>query len=69
PTRLVFSWQWDGTDDAPTRVEVELTEVPEGTRMQLSHTGFATTEDAVNHRTAWDPELDRLADLLAPVTP
>ncbi|MFD7155885.1 SRPBCC domain-containing protein [Kribbella sp. NPDC059898] len=65
PNRLVFSWKWDGTDDAPTRVEVELTEVPEGTRMRLSHTGFATAEDAANHRMGWDPELDRLAGLLS----
>lgn len=68
PTRLVFSWQWDGTDDEPTRVEVELSEVPEGTRMLLSHTGFATAEDAANHRLGWDPELDRLAGLLTSVT-
>ena len=65
PTRLVFSWQWDGTDDAPTRVEVELTEVPEGTRMRLSHTGFATAEDAANHRLGWDPEILRLVELLS----
>ncbi|GAA1587872.1 MULTISPECIES: SRPBCC family protein [Kribbella] len=64
PTRLVFSWQWDGAGDEPTRVEVELTEVPDGTRMRLSHTGFADAEDAANHRMGWEPELDRLVDLL-----
>ncbi|HEY3560870.1 MAG TPA: SRPBCC domain-containing protein [Kribbella sp.] len=68
PARLVFSWQWDGTEDAPTRVEVELSEVPEGTRLQLSHTGFATADDATNHRLGWEPELGRLADLLTRVT-
>ncbi|GAA3110196.1 uncharacterized protein YndB with AHSA1/START domain [Kribbella aluminosa] len=68
PTRLVFSWQWDGTGDAPTRVEVDLTEVPDGTRMRLSHTGFANAEDAANHRTGWEPELGRLSQLLASVT-
>ncbi|HZX06715.1 SRPBCC domain-containing protein [Kribbella sp.] len=67
PHRLVFSWRWDGTDDEPTRVEVELSEVAEGTRMVLTHTAFANAEDASNHRIAWDPELDRLADLLASV--
>ena len=65
PHRLVFSWKWDGTDDAPTRVEVELSEVPEGTRMLLSHIGFASTEDAANHRLGWDPEIRRLAELLS----
>jgi uncharacterized protein YndB with AHSA1/START domain len=69
PTRLVFSWQWDGTDDAPTRVEVELTEVPEGTRMQLSHTGFANADDATNHRLGWEPELLRLVELVSAPQP
>ncbi|TCC39572.1 SRPBCC family protein [Kribbella sindirgiensis] len=64
PRRLVFSWKWDGTDDEPTRVEVELSEVPDGTRMLLSHTGFATAEDAANHRQGWEPEVLRLAELL-----
>jgi uncharacterized protein YndB with AHSA1/START domain len=68
PRRLVFSWKWDGTDDDPTWVEVELSEVADGTRMLLSHTGFATAEDAANHRLGWDPELGRLAGLLEPVT-
>ncbi|MFF0343651.1 SRPBCC domain-containing protein [Kribbella sp. NPDC004875] len=67
PRRLVFSWKWDGTDDDPTRVEVELSEVADGTRMLLSHTGFANAEDAANHRQGWEPELGRLAGLLAPI--
>jgi uncharacterized protein YndB with AHSA1/START domain len=65
PHRLVFSWNWDGTDDEPTRVEVELSEVADGTRLLLSHTGFTTAEDATNHRLGWDPELTRLATLLS----
>ncbi|MFC6161724.1 SRPBCC family protein [Kribbella jiaozuonensis] len=68
PSRLVFSWKWEGTEDEPTRVEVELTEVADGTRMVLSHTGFANAEDAANHQLGWDPELTRLADLLESVT-
>lgn len=64
PHRLVFSWQWDGTEDEPTRVEVELSETLDGTRMLLSHTGFATAEDAANHRLGWDPEVLRLVELL-----
>ncbi|TDW87251.1 uncharacterized protein YndB with AHSA1/START domain [Kribbella pratensis] len=64
PHRLVFSWKWDGTEDEPTRVEVELTETLDGTRMLLSHTGFANAEDAANHRMGWDPEVLRLVELL-----
>lgn len=66
PHRLAFDWKWDGTDDQPTRVEVELSETDggDGTRMLFTHTGFATAEDAENHRIAWEPELGRLAELL-----
>ena len=63
PHRLVFSWRWDGTDES-TRVEVELSEVADGTRMVLSHTGFATEEDIANHRMGWEPEIVRLIDVL-----
>jgi uncharacterized protein YndB with AHSA1/START domain len=66
PYRLVFSWKWDGTDDEPTRVEVELSEVGDGTLMLLSHTGFTSAEDAANHRLGWEPELGRLAVVLTP---
>ena len=69
PHRLAFSWKWDGTDDEPTRVEVELSEAEGGTRMLLTHTGFATAEDATNHRMGWEPELSRLAGLLTTQQP
>ena len=64
PYRLAFSWKWDGTDDEPTRVDVELSEAEGGTRMLLTHTGFATAEDAANHLMGWEPEMGRLAGLL-----
>jgi uncharacterized protein YndB with AHSA1/START domain len=65
PHRLVFSWKWDGTEGEPTRVEVALSEVADGTRMLLSHTGFGGPEDAANHRTGWEPQVGRLVELLA----
>lgn len=64
PHRLAFSWRWDGDNDEPTRVQVELSEVADGTRMLLTHSGFATSEDATNHQLGWEPELGRLAELL-----
>jgi uncharacterized protein YndB with AHSA1/START domain len=66
PRRLVFSWKWDGTDDPPSRVEVELAEVADGTRMLLSHTGFTGPDDAANHRMGWEPQLARLTAVLEP---
>jgi uncharacterized protein YndB with AHSA1/START domain len=69
PYRLAFSWRWDEGDDEATRVQVVLAEVPEGTRMLLTHSGFATEEDSANHRQGWEPELDRLAGLLTAQQP
>jgi uncharacterized protein YndB with AHSA1/START domain len=63
PYRLAFSWTWDGADDEPTRVQVDLTEVPEGTQLVLTHSDFVTEEDAANHLQGWEPELGRLAAL------
>lgn len=65
PYRLAFSWKWDGDGDEPTRVQVELTEVADGTRMVVTHSGFGTAEDSANHLQGWEPELDRLAGLLS----
>ena len=64
PNRLAFTWKWDEDDGNPTEVRVELTEVDDGTRMLLTHTGFADAEDAARHQEGWDPELDRLTALL-----
>ncbi|TDO44993.1 uncharacterized protein YndB with AHSA1/START domain [Kribbella sp. VKM Ac-2527] len=69
PTRLAFTWKWDEDDGDPTEVRVELTEVDDGTRMLLTHTGFADAEDATRHQEGWGPELDRLAALLNPPQP
>ncbi|TWD73331.1 uncharacterized protein YndB with AHSA1/START domain [Kribbella amoyensis] len=65
PHRLAFTWKWDSDDGETTRVQVDLAEVEDGTRLRLTHTGFATAESATNHQQGWEPELDRLADLLA----
>ncbi|TDD54681.1 SRPBCC domain-containing protein [Kribbella antibiotica] len=64
PHRLAFSWAWDGSSDEPTHVQVDLSEVADGTLMVLSHTGFANAEDAANHQLGWDPEVERLTALL-----
>jgi uncharacterized protein YndB with AHSA1/START domain len=65
PQRLVFSWKWDSSDDEPTRVQVDLSEVADGTRMLLTHTGFASSEETANHQQGWEPEIGRLAELLS----
>lgn len=64
PHRLAFSWTWDEAPDEPSHVQVDLSEVADGTLMVLSHTGFANAEDAANHKLGWDPQVERLTALL-----
>ena len=64
PHRLAFTWKWDADDDEPSTVRVELSKADEGTRMLLLHSGLSGPEDAANHLQSWEPELDRLEELL-----
>jgi len=64
PKLLGFTWQWDH-EGGPSQVRVELTEVADGTRMLLSHTGLSSPEDAAGHLEGWELEVDRLVDLLS----
>ncbi len=64
PHLLEFTWKWDEDTDEPSTVRVELSEVDEGTRMLLLHTGFTGPDDAANHLQGWEPQLNRLEQLL-----
>ncbi|WBQ06942.1 SRPBCC family protein [Kribbella sp. CA-293567] len=63
PKLLEFTWQWDH-EGGPTQVRVELSEVADGTRLLLSHTGFTDPQDAGGHLEGWELELDRLDALV-----
>ena len=68
PERLVFSWGWEDPAElvrpGESRVEVSLTEVPGGTRVQVRHLGLPRSE-ADGHAEGWDYFLGRLADAAA----
>lgn len=66
PKLIVFSWQWDDGGGEVSQVRVELTEVADGTRMLLSHTGLSSAEDAAGHLEGWQAELERLVSVLQP---
>ncbi len=66
PHTIAFSWQWAGSDDAPTQVRVELTEVDGGTLLLLLHTELADAEDSANHAIGWEGCLARLPAILTP---
>lgn len=68
PSRLVFSWVWyelaDGvaSEEPDDQVQVVFTPHPNGTLLQLTHTGPWTDDEAVeNYRQGWTFVLDALA--------
>jgi uncharacterized protein YndB with AHSA1/START domain len=61
PPRVVaFTWRWADSEDAASRVRVELEATDDGTRLVLEHTGLADPEDAKGHREGWELTLSRL---------
>ena len=67
PRRLVLSWH-PGTDPAkPTRVEVSFTPDGEGTRVELTHTGWETLGERaeaarLSYDEGWQSVLERFSE-------
>lgn len=68
PHRVVFSWGWEAAGDATppgaSTVEVTLTPVDGGTRVNLRHSGL-TPETVVGHGVGWDQFLPALSTTAA----
>jgi uncharacterized protein YndB with AHSA1/START domain len=64
PHRLVMTWKWK-TSDETTRVTIELQPEGDGTRLRLTHTGFAEAEQASSHNQGWSSSLNDLERYLA----
>ncbi len=64
PRVLAFTWRWEGEPELTT-VRVELSPVDDGTRMVLTHDGFADDKTRDNHETGWRDCLKRLSARLA----
>ncbi|MDF8265846.1 SRPBCC family protein [Luteipulveratus flavus] len=64
PSLLAFTWIWreDGTDGPVEHVEVRFTPTPEGTLLDLHHTGIADAAGVADYRQGWTFVLDQLAD-------
>ena len=63
PTRLVFTWGWEGDPEVPpgsSRVEVTLTPGEGGTIVRLVHTGLPDPDAFAPHTLGWNRYLDRL---------
>jgi uncharacterized protein YndB with AHSA1/START domain len=68
PRRLVFTWGWEDPAEAigpgGSRVEIDLEDVDDGTRLLLRHLGLPPAE-AAGHAEGWDYFLGRLGDAVA----
>ena len=62
--RLVYSWQWEGTEEETT-VEVCFNDSSTGSQIDISHIGFLTKESYDNHATGWDSHFKELISLIA----
>ena len=55
--RLNYSWQWEGSDEI-TEVEVVFEARPDGSAVQLTHSGFQSSTSLQNHSAGWDSYFD-----------
>lgn len=61
PTRLVFTWRWEASEDPEEMlVTVELEAHGDGTRLRLRHERLADAEARANHAEGWELCLPRL---------
>jgi uncharacterized protein YndB with AHSA1/START domain len=65
PSLIVFTWSWDQAGATPSQVRVELSEVEDGTRLVLVHSGLTDATDVANHLEGWEGCFVRLPDALA----
>jgi len=66
--RLAYSFGWDGDEDVPpgsSLIEIDLTEIPDGTLLRLTHSGLPNAKECANHATGWAHYLGRLTETAA----
>ena len=59
PSRLVFTWQWDG-NPRETLVTIDLVEAGGRTELRLTHERFADAADRDGHDGGWRGSFERL---------
>jgi len=54
---VTYSWNWVGSDET-TEVDVTFQSHPDGTEIQLTHSGFESSTSYDNHASGWDSYID-----------
>jgi uncharacterized protein YndB with AHSA1/START domain len=67
PTRLAFTWTWDG-DDRETLIEIGFEEEEGGTTVRFTHSNLRDLESARDHEEGWSNCFDNLERALAGVS-
>jgi len=67
PSRLAYTFLWDppDADDVETLAVLDLEDLGERTRLDLTHGRFATPARFELHEAGWGETLDRLQELLS----
>jgi uncharacterized protein YndB with AHSA1/START domain len=63
PTRLAFTWLWDG-DTRRTLIEIDFEEADGVTTVDFRHTGLWDEEAVRSHERGWSNVLDSLGRML-----
>ena len=63
PTRLAFTWLWDG-DTRRTLIEIDFEETDGATTVRFTHSGLWDEEAVRSHRRGWSAILDSLGRTL-----
>lgn len=65
PNKLVYSWRWEGGDDAETMITVLFKDLGSQTEVELIHRGFVQEEVAQHHSQGWNGIFMRLGEFLS----
>jgi uncharacterized protein YndB with AHSA1/START domain len=63
PTRLVFTWGWDGNEGVPpgsSSISIDLAADGDGTTLRFVHANLPSAEAVASHAQGWNHYLPRL---------
>lgn len=59
PSRLAFTWRWDG-DDRRQLIEIDFEEADGATTVRFTHSGLRDAEEVRSHEDGWGKVFDNL---------